>query len=209
MSELSKIVIEWMSKKGPAEWHGVAEGWNWDEGEEPLLWIVEQPQCDRATALTIFWYGEGFNHLEHANHARCGGIHAIVDRVLANWTRYPTARFKFRLPDYAAQLHLPTYGLSPQTLETIKPLMISSNGQDRYPVYDAGVPMECQIAYLQSMGEAPSDLHRQLLAEEQAMQNLSATDVEVAARHQRELESSLAELEDALAEMERIRRGER
>jgi hypothetical protein len=206
MSAFTDIVIDWMSRKGPAEWHGVATAWNWDGGEEPLLWIVDQPACDRATALTIFWYGEGYNHLDHAEHARCGEIHRIVDRVLANWTRYPTGRFKFTLPYHAGQLHLPNYGLSPDALATIRPLMISIDGQERYPLYDGGGPIECQIRYLESIGEPVSDFQRKLLAEQDAMENLSATDAEIAARHQRELEESLSDLDDMITEVERIRR---
>jgi Domain of unknown function (DUF4274) len=39
----------------PDEWHSVAEEWNWDQDIAPLYWIVKQPQCDMATALTIFF----------------------------------------------------------------------------------------------------------------------------------------------------------
>jgi len=39
----------------PDDWHLVADGWNWDKGEDPLWWIVTRPDCDKATALIIFW----------------------------------------------------------------------------------------------------------------------------------------------------------
>lgn len=48
----------WLALVGPDEWHQVADQWNWDNGSDPLRWIVEQPNCDRATALLIFWRGE-------------------------------------------------------------------------------------------------------------------------------------------------------
>jgi Domain of unknown function (DUF4274) len=40
----------------PDEWHSVAEEWNWDQDIAPLYWIIKQPQCDMATALTIFFH---------------------------------------------------------------------------------------------------------------------------------------------------------
>jgi len=30
--------------------------WNWDDGHEPLRWILQQPQCDAGTALYIYWH---------------------------------------------------------------------------------------------------------------------------------------------------------
>lgn len=45
----------WLADAGPDEWHQVADQWNWDQGSDPLRWIAEQPDCDAATALVIFW----------------------------------------------------------------------------------------------------------------------------------------------------------
>ena len=206
MTALEQLVIDWMSRKGPAEWHGLAVNWNWDEGEEPLAWIVDQPGCDRATALTIFWNGEGYSQLEERlrPYAPDSLMPRIVERILANWP-YSTERFSFRLPQYARDLSLPTYGLAPDTLARLKPLMISIAGEERYPIY-GGVPAECRIAYLELLGEPVSDFDRRLLVEEQAGKNMSQTDAEVAKHHQQELEESLSDLEDMIAEVERIRR---
>ncbi|GAA4027607.1 hypothetical protein GCM10022281_02860 [Sphingomonas rosea] len=43
---------------GPDDWHAFAAGFNWGEPLGPLCWIVQQPDCDRATAHLIFWAGE-------------------------------------------------------------------------------------------------------------------------------------------------------
>lgn len=53
----SEMLMAWLEKATPDQWHQVADGWNWDSGEDPLRWIVSQPECDRATALLIFWRG--------------------------------------------------------------------------------------------------------------------------------------------------------
>ena len=47
---------QWLTlEAGPDEWHLVADDWDWERGEDPLWWIVTRPNCDRATALTVFW----------------------------------------------------------------------------------------------------------------------------------------------------------
>ncbi|SFK82544.1 DUF4274 domain-containing protein [Falsiroseomonas stagni] len=42
---------------GPADWHRFALDANWDVAQPMLRWIIQQPDCDRATALYIFWRG--------------------------------------------------------------------------------------------------------------------------------------------------------
>jgi hypothetical protein len=55
---------QWLVQEaGPDDWHLVADGWNWDEGEDPLWWIVTRPNCDRATALRIFWGTKPYHYL--------------------------------------------------------------------------------------------------------------------------------------------------
>jgi hypothetical protein len=45
----------WLRGASPDEWHAMAADWNWDNGDEPLIWIARQPDCDKATALLIYW----------------------------------------------------------------------------------------------------------------------------------------------------------
>jgi hypothetical protein len=49
-------LIKYLEKSSPEEWHQIAWNWNWDNGIEPLLWIIRQPQCNKGTALLIYWY---------------------------------------------------------------------------------------------------------------------------------------------------------
>jgi hypothetical protein len=45
-----------LRKMGPDGWHRIALYGNWDFIEpEVWRWIVTQPDCDRATALAVFW----------------------------------------------------------------------------------------------------------------------------------------------------------
>jgi hypothetical protein len=48
----------------PDERHVAADIWNWDYSHAPLLWMIRQPDCDKATALTIFFKGQPFYYLE-------------------------------------------------------------------------------------------------------------------------------------------------
>jgi hypothetical protein len=50
--------IAWLETADPDDWHRVALEFNWSDYLYVLDWIVRQPHCDIATALTIFWKGE-------------------------------------------------------------------------------------------------------------------------------------------------------
>ncbi|MBV9512273.1 MAG: DUF4274 domain-containing protein [Caulobacteraceae bacterium] len=49
------IFLAWLQENGPDEWHRWAIDWNWDHGTELFEWIVDQPNCDRGTALSIYY----------------------------------------------------------------------------------------------------------------------------------------------------------
>lgn len=50
--------IAWLEKASPDDWHRAVLDFNWDWDIDPLFWIARQPQCDKATALTMFWKGQ-------------------------------------------------------------------------------------------------------------------------------------------------------
>jgi len=43
-------------KLSPAEWHQYVQNYNYDDGNEPFLWLAKQNTCDRGTALCLYWY---------------------------------------------------------------------------------------------------------------------------------------------------------
>ena len=53
-----KANVEWLAAANPDDWHRVALDFNWDEPLYLLYWIVQQDNCDIATALDIFWKGQ-------------------------------------------------------------------------------------------------------------------------------------------------------
>ena len=50
--------ISWLKDASPEDWHRVMLDFNWDNRTDSLFWIVQQPECDKATALTIFWLAQ-------------------------------------------------------------------------------------------------------------------------------------------------------
>lgn len=47
--------IEWLKSASPDDWHRAVLAFQWAEQRDPLFWIVQQDECDKATALKIFW----------------------------------------------------------------------------------------------------------------------------------------------------------
>ena len=47
---------QWLTTEATSDgWHRAACEWNWDDGIEPLLWIIRQKGCEKATALNVFY----------------------------------------------------------------------------------------------------------------------------------------------------------
>lgn len=71
-------LIDWMGDKSPDERHQVAVLYNWDHGDAPLLWILGQPDCDRATAFMLFWLSAPSSCLNYATEAEAEMNYAAV-----------------------------------------------------------------------------------------------------------------------------------
>ncbi|MBD2757894.1 DUF4274 domain-containing protein [Spirosoma validum] len=55
-TEILKLRIENVEKlKTAEELHYLIKNWNWDDGDEIPLLILTYPECDRGTALMIYW----------------------------------------------------------------------------------------------------------------------------------------------------------
>ena len=135
--ERARKVIDWLSRQGPAEWHAIAEAWDWDDDCAPLAWIVQQPTCDRATAATIFWASEPDYFFSEDGH---GDIADMDEDIVNRWNAgfYTSARFRFatdELNDYISE-----------TLDRIEDIPDSIaepiDGGEDYPSYARGLPAE-------------------------------------------------------------------
>lgn len=50
--------MAFLAGRTPDDWHRYASNLNWGDRLDGLFWIVNQPDCDKATAVMIFWAGE-------------------------------------------------------------------------------------------------------------------------------------------------------
>lgn len=50
-------LIDWLENASSIEMHQVAAGWNWDSGNEVLAQLIQNPRCDKGTALMLYWHG--------------------------------------------------------------------------------------------------------------------------------------------------------
>ncbi|NOT73132.1 MAG: DUF4274 domain-containing protein [Hyphomicrobium sp.] len=87
-------MIEWLKANGPREWHCVATSWNWDMYHEPLHWILDQPNCDRGTAVTLLWLADPTWYLQWSSReevmiAQPYNIEGfdMVTKIVKNWER--------------------------------------------------------------------------------------------------------------------------
>jgi hypothetical protein len=85
-----EALIRWLAKRDPDEWHRVAQSWNWDRGHMPLRWIIQQADCDRATALLVFWRTDASYYLRygHRDEIRLRSQREIYDllcEIRQNW----------------------------------------------------------------------------------------------------------------------------
>lgn len=70
----SLAVDDKLKAMGPDGWHRIALYANWDFTEEAVWkWIVSQSDCDRATALTIFWKASPDYYFQYQNRASVPG----------------------------------------------------------------------------------------------------------------------------------------
>lgn len=43
-------------KLSPSEWHQFVQHYNYDDGNEPFLWLIKRPDLDKGTALCLYWH---------------------------------------------------------------------------------------------------------------------------------------------------------
>ncbi len=69
LSEAERVLLDWLKRHGPDDWHQVSIDWNWDAGVQILAWIAAQPECDRATAQNLLVIGGADYYLRFADRA--------------------------------------------------------------------------------------------------------------------------------------------
>ncbi|WP_375393937.1 DUF4274 domain-containing protein [uncultured Sphingomonas sp.] len=123
---------EWLRAGDPLRWHSVVTSWNWDNGLIPLRWIASRPNCDAATALTIFYNGEPADQLVDSEEGQL--IAAIRERwsnagFLVSGIRFDTPSWVARITDMdrippAMRLSIPGRMAETETLDEGFPLFL-------------------------------------------------------------------------------------
>ena len=86
-TQLMRCYADWLRKASAVQWHQAADAWNWDYGFPPMQWIASQRDCDRATAVLLYYLSGPSYFLQHETepHERTregyGLVATIRDRV--------------------------------------------------------------------------------------------------------------------------------
>lgn len=82
-------------KLSTVELHQYVQNYNYDDGLAPLQWIVQQPHCDRGTALCLFWHlqPDHFYPDNDETHAQYRLLKDIETRFLGGF--YASEQFSF------------------------------------------------------------------------------------------------------------------
>lgn len=97
------IFAAWLKENGPDEWHRWAINWNWDHGAELFEWIIAQPNCDRGTALSIYYAAQPDYFCRYASVEEAlaadlghGEIAALMMKICKMWLEgaYPTYAYR-------------------------------------------------------------------------------------------------------------------
>ncbi|TGD80288.1 DUF4274 domain-containing protein [Hymenobacter wooponensis] len=76
------------SLTNPVELHLIAGVYNWDDGMEVLLWIIDNPICDKATAAMIFWHAQPSYYTEFATEQEAtydADVYRLLRKIMTNW----------------------------------------------------------------------------------------------------------------------------
>lgn len=155
----SKMLMAWLKEASPDQWHQVASDWNWGSGEDALRWIIEQPKCDKATALLIFWRGEPSYYwteatnrdgLKAAGALGDGGVYDMLVAIVARWKagRFTRAELSYdpsqdvcaSTSDVTRSANHPALAI---TEEMIQPIM---GREVERGDYNEGIPHHIEIA---------------------------------------------------------------
>lgn len=108
---------DWLiNQSTPNDWHYIVNNWNWDNGHAPLFWIVKQDECDKATALEIFFAAEPYYFVAFGlDRSSVPGMHRIVyDLIMEIKQRFEQGRYTRSTIEYDPGKRSPP----PEKLET-------------------------------------------------------------------------------------------
>ena len=106
--ESDALIFDWIRLQGPDAWHKYAISFNWDFGTEIARWIVEQPQCDRGTALYLYYAAQPDFYARYPSLDEARADQAdeeaigLMTAICANWARGLYVGYRYS-PGWVAQ----------------------------------------------------------------------------------------------------------
>lgn len=104
---MNPVYGNWLAKKSPEVWHELVMSWGeWDGDLSAVEWILQQPNCDRATAIVAFGAAEAAEWTEFPDRAaviekfgqssavRCFDLCAMIIRLWKSG-HYKTSTFAY------------------------------------------------------------------------------------------------------------------
>lgn len=88
-----EVAGDWIMAQGPDAWHKYAIGFNWDFGADVARWIVDQPGCDKGTAIFLYYAAQPgyYARFESLEAARADFVDdeafELMPAIAANWAR--------------------------------------------------------------------------------------------------------------------------
>ncbi len=80
-AELHSETLEFCrTNSNSEELHAFADTWNWDAGTEPLQTLLDNPACEAATALLIYWKAAPEFYRQYANRSAVEAAYADVNQ---------------------------------------------------------------------------------------------------------------------------------
>lgn len=102
------LVFDWVRQQDSEGWHGYAVSFNWDDGTEIARWIVDQPDCDKGTALYLYYAAQPGYYVRYPSLEAARAIYvdeealALMLAICANWSRGVYRSYRFH-PDWVAK----------------------------------------------------------------------------------------------------------
>lgn len=102
-----ELVFDWLKTQPPDAWHKYAISFNWGYGTDAARWIVDQPECDKGTALYLYYAAQPGFYARYPNleAARAEGADEdaieLMMAICAHWAESRYCDYRFR-PSWVA-----------------------------------------------------------------------------------------------------------
>lgn len=140
-----KLLIEWLESIPTPQWHVFVHNWNFDNANDILRWLADNPRTEQATALLIYWMLGARFYKRYATAAAARAHGASVEKL---WLFIHQLEANYLRDFYAAGTvgFDPTHDSSPGF---IKPYDWTANYQDEPAALPIPAPLLAAVPGIQ------------------------------------------------------------